>query len=106
MASHEVTISRVLNKIESDDPNSPDFENDDSYQVPMNQMHPDNSTVVAFMATSFFWRALLERILPEGQRGLLWFFIMKWADFTYRIDGASASSKVKETLQSQVQRNG
>ncbi|KAG7338222.1 adenylate/guanylate cyclase [Nitzschia inconspicua] len=125
MASHEVTISRVLNKIESDDPNSPDFVravnewnevhvgmnseateplvqflypiivgNDDSYQVPMNQMHPDNSTVVAFMATSFFWRSLLERILPEGQRGLAVVFHNECGQtFTYRIDGASAIFK-------------
>ncbi|KAG7365646.1 adenylate/guanylate cyclase [Nitzschia inconspicua] len=64
-------------------------DNADADQVQMNQLHPDNSTVVAIMATSFFWKAFLENTLPEGQRGIVVVFHNTCGQaFTYSLDGA------------------
>ncbi|KAG7359347.1 adenylate/guanylate cyclase, partial [Nitzschia inconspicua] len=126
MNSHEVTISRVLNKVDPDEPTSPFYvravnewnarhvetdgeaeeplvqflypilvDNADTNQVKMNQLHPDNSTVVAIMATSFFWKAFLENTLPEGQRGIVVVFHNTCGQaFTYSLDGAETNYRV------------
>lgn len=52
-------------------------------------LHEDDSSTVALVATSFFWKSFLEDVLPDGQKGIVAVFQNECGQsFTYQVNGA------------------